>query len=103
MRSLLTYLKEYRNRSLAAALARHGKSLTLVVRESQTVDDVARHPSPDQRYLHAIMASWTDPLSGKTYEFRRQFRSWREAHFKTGDLVKVLVDPQNFRHYVIQI
>ncbi len=100
---LVAFWMNLRQRRLSQYLARHGRMLTVSISESETVDDEPQHPTPDQRYIHAILAVWTDPKSGKAYEFRTSFRSLRATAFRTGDLAKVLIDPNNFRRYQVQV
>jgi len=99
---LFTHLKTRRDRFLADYLAKHGKVITVIVQESQTLDDGAHTPLPAQRYIHSISAAWTDPQSGKAYMFHHQFRSLREFHCRIGDMVQVRLDPHNYHRYLMQ-
>jgi hypothetical protein len=103
MQFLFAYLLNLRNRRLAAFLAHHGRTITLLIRDSQTREDTLAEPSSERRYLHAISATWTDPSNGKAYVFQRQVQSKKEDDFKIGNMVRVLVDPNNFRRYVMQV
>jgi len=35
--------------------------------------------------------------------FARQFRSALAVHFRRGDFAKVLIDPHNYRRYLVQV
>jgi hypothetical protein len=103
MNTLLAFLMNLRSRHLATFLSQHGRLITIAIRESQTIDDAPQHPSPEQRYKHSITATWTDPQSRKTYVFARQFRSSQAVHFKVGDITKVLIDPRDYRRYLMYV
>ncbi len=103
MQSILAFLATWRGRRLNNFLQSHGRSITVQVRGTLTIDDAPHHPPDDKRYIHYITANWTDPANGKAYEFHQQFRSWREVHFRMGDLVSVLIDPRDGRRYQVQV
>jgi hypothetical protein len=46
---------------------------------------------------NAFRVQWTDPLTQKTYTYRR--RNYRGPAIKDGDSVQLLVDPKNHRRY----
>jgi hypothetical protein len=103
MRSPFAYLVDRYQRYQAAFLRKRGRAITTIVQQSQTVDDINHHVVAEQRYIHFISATWTDPRTGKAHVFQRQFRSWREVHFKIGDMVRVRIAPHNYRHYLIEV
>lgn len=100
---LFAYLRNLRARRLSQALSQHGRVITIAIRDSHTVDDEPHHPSPEQRFIHHVLGTWTDPQSGRMYTFERQFRSSQEFHLRTGDFAKVLLDPHNYHRYLVQI
>jgi hypothetical protein len=103
MSSLFAGLHALRERQRAAFLAQHGRAITIIVKDSQTQAERAHSGAADDSYDHFIAATWTDPATGKTHAFHHQFRSRLANHFKIGDMVHVLLDPHNFRRYIMQV
>jgi hypothetical protein len=102
MQRILALFTTRHDHHQALQLTQFGKRITVIIQASETQDDLAHAATPEPRYLHHISATWTEPQSGRTYEFHHEFRSWHPIDYRIGDMVQVLLDPQNYRHYLMQ-
>ncbi len=57
---------------------------------------------PQIHHYYVVLASWTDPDTGNSYTFSSDRKS-RSPRYVSGDDIPVLVDPNDYTRYHIEI
>ncbi|GAC1351002.1 MAG: hypothetical protein NVSMB27_38950 [Ktedonobacteraceae bacterium] len=80
----------------------HGRRVVATVTSMHELIMPINPPLEGQNLGWRIIAEWTDPETQKTYKFKgtavHQF-----THYKLGDDIYVLIDPNNMKHYHLEV
>jgi hypothetical protein len=81
-------------------LPQHGKQITAVITSIR--HETGKSAWGILRDNYYVTASWTNPRTGRTYTFWTWIMNARPM-YAIGSLIRVLIDPNNPKHYALDL